>query len=85
MIITDGLHLVSTVSEDELHAFAKKISLKREWYQCRGRHPKRKRPHYDLTTKLAVNRAIRAGAKLVSGSYLIKNAFWEITFEGTKR
>ena len=77
MIITDGLHLVSTVSEDELHEFAKKIGLRREWYQCHAQHPKRKRPHYDLTTESAVNRAIRVGAKLVSGKYLIENARWK--------
>lgn len=29
---------------DELHAFARKLGLKREWFQDHPRHP-----HYDLT------------------------------------
>ncbi len=30
MIIIDGVHMVSTESEDELHAFARKINLERQ-------------------------------------------------------
>ena len=76
MILTDGIHLVSTVNEEELHKFAQKMGLKRDWYQCHSQNPKRKRPHYDLTTKKALNRAINAGAQLVSGIFLLKNAWW---------
>jgi hypothetical protein len=32
-------------SLDELHAFAKKIGMKRVWFQC---PPKTRYPHYDL-------------------------------------
>jgi hypothetical protein len=79
MIITDGIHLVSTEDEEELHSFATKIGLKRGWYhggQSRPRHPKRKRPHYDLTTKRAVKRAVQSGAKMVTGRHLLENAWW---------
>ena len=57
MILTDGTHLVSDQSEEELHAFAKKIGLKLCWYQ---------RFHYDLTSKRKFEKAISAGAILVT-------------------
>ena len=62
MIFTDGVHLISDESLDELHAFAAAIGLKRVWFQTRppGRH------HYDLTTKRTVRRAIEAGARMVT-------------------
>lgn len=66
MILTDGVHLVSNVSEEELHAFASSMGLKKEWFQF-GRHP-----HYDLTTKRASNRAIVYGAKYVTTRELLK-------------
>ena len=71
MIILDKKgHLVSTVSEGELHNFAKSIRLKTEWYQD-GEHP-----HYDLTTPNAIQRAIRAGAKMVTSKEIIEFAWW---------
>lgn len=79
MIITDGIHLVSTESEEELHSFAAGLGLKREWYhggQKRPQHLKRKRPHYDLTTKRAVKRAVESGAGMVTGRHLLENAWW---------
>jgi hypothetical protein len=54
-VYTDGIHLVAD-SLDELHAFAHGIYLVKGWFQD-GRHP-----HYDLTTRRAVKRALRAGA-----------------------
>lgn len=70
MIITDGVHLVSTESVDELHAFATSMGLWRSWYQ-NGRHP-----HYDLTTPAAKLRAIDAGAVHVTRRDLVKLAWW---------
>ena len=55
MILTDGVHLVADTMW-ELHDFAKRIHLRREWFQP-GRHP-----HYDLTTLRAARRAVVAGA-----------------------
>lgn len=65
MVYTDGVHLIAD-SEAELHEFAKKIGLKREWFQDR-RHK-----HYDLTTKRKSNYAIEIGAKLITARELIK-------------
>lgn len=62
MIFTDGVHLVSDIpgeeGERELHDFARKLRLRRGWFQ---RHPVH--PHYDLTTARAVRRAYDAGAQ----------------------
>jgi hypothetical protein len=71
MIITDGVHLVSTESEDELHQFAQRMGLKRAWYQNHPRHP-----HYDLTTDKAALRAYRMGATKVTPLTLLDTAWW---------
>jgi len=71
MIITDGTHLVSTESEEELHKFAESIGPKRHWYQDLKNHG-----HYDLTTLNASGRAVRAGAKLVHAFDLVQQAWW---------
>lgn len=42
MILTDGIHLVSTESVEELHRFAGVIGMPYKWFQ-NHRHP-----HYDL-------------------------------------
>lgn len=55
-------HLVSDESMQELHAFAKRIGLKLEWFQNKGHRIK----HYDLTTEKAKIRAEKAGAKKIS-------------------
>jgi hypothetical protein len=55
VIFTDGIHMVSR-SKYALHEFAKKIGLKKEWFQ------NKKYPHYDLTTKRMVDKAIKNGA-----------------------
>jgi len=73
MIITDGFHLVSTISETELHEFAQRIGLIRKCYQD---GPHQQHPHYDLTTKSAVTRAIKAGAQKVSREILFLSAWW---------
>lgn len=43
-------------SLDELHAFAKRLGLKREWFQAKSRYP-----HYDVTASMR-ERALRLGA-----------------------
>lgn len=45
---------------DELHAFAKRLGLRREWFQDH-----RVMPHYDLTPKRFAA-AVAAGAEVVS-------------------
>lgn len=65
MILTDGIHLVATRGED-IHAFAARAGLARRWYQTS------RRPHYDLTTKGALARAVRLGAKKVTTKALLR-------------
>lgn len=57
MILTDGIHLVSDASLDELHDFATRIGLKREWFQC---------DHYDITSRRFLQAVYQAGAQQVS-------------------
>ena len=71
MIITDGTHVVSTESEQELHEFAKSIGLKRAWYQNHPRHP-----HYDIISKRILALAYRKGAEQVTGFDILKRAWW---------
>lgn len=60
-IYTDGVHLVCSDLET-LHRFAASIGLRRSWFQDDGGPF----PHYDLTTKRMRQKALRAGARLVS-------------------
>ena len=72
MILLDNIgHLVSTVSEDELHIFASKLGLKRKWYQDL-RHP-----HYDLTTPRMKHKALNMGAELATASEIVMRAWWK--------
>jgi hypothetical protein len=68
MIFFDKIgHLISDHSLQELHLFANKLGLKREWFQ-----DKPERPHYDLTTTRARARAEAAGAILVDGREIVR-------------
>lgn len=74
MILVDKHgHMVSTDDVEELHRFAEWLGLRRSWFQLSVNF---KRPHYDLTTKRMINKAISMGAKEVSGRELIEQAFW---------
>jgi hypothetical protein len=57
MLWTDGVHLVSDTSKEELHEFAAKIGLRRRWFQP-------KHCHYDMLSPQIVRKAVVAGAKL---------------------
>lgn len=65
-ILTDGKHLVSDESVDELHAFARRMGLNREWFQ---KHPVH--PHYDLFGR-AHARAIQHGARHMPSKQLAR-------------
>ena len=54
-------HLTTDAGLDELHAFAERIGMRREWFQD---HPIA--PHYDLTVRRRAH-ALRLGAIEVSG------------------
>lgn len=76
MILVDLFgHMVATESEEELHDFAKKIGLKREWFQ-QPKKPLMRHAHYDLTTKTKLGQALDAGAKLKECRELVKRAWW---------
>lgn len=60
-------HLISDKSEDELHIFAKKLGLKKEWFQNNPKHP-----HYDVTTNRMRNKAIDIGAILINSKEIVK-------------
>lgn len=54
-------------TEEELHTMARRIGLKREWFQC---PPKASTPHYDVSqTKRAL--AVEAGAEEVDRRGLV--------------
>lgn len=71
MILTDGTHIVSTLSAEELHAFARSIGLKRAWYQPQNRHP-----HYDMLSTRVKARAYALGAVRVTTKELLQRAWW---------
>ena len=74
MILTDGVHLVSDMSPQELHDFARRIGLKRHWFhRTRTAHL----PHYDLMSRMK-EKAIQAGAELVDRKELVQRAFKEV-------
>jgi hypothetical protein len=60
---------------DELHAFAKRLGLRQEWYQ--DSHPNTKLHHYDLTaSKRAL--AVRLGAKELSRQEVAERVFGKV-------
>lgn len=72
-VYTDGTHLVSHDLK-ELHAFAAKVGLKREWFQYGAKKgPGRPaHPHYDLTSIKMFQKALAAGAIKVGERYVAK-------------
>ena len=75
MILIDFMgHMTSTDSAEELHAFASKIGLKREWYQTPGHGEEH--AHYDLTTTRMRRKAIVSGAVEVGPMELVERAWW---------
>lgn len=61
-------HLTATTL-DELHAFAKKLGLKPEWFQDHPRHP-----HYDIC-KFNRAKAIALGARPVQTREMLRRCF----------
>ncbi len=64
-----GCHLIAD-DQMELHAFAKKLWLRREWYQTNA-----VLPHYDLTARKR-GQAIRLGAIEISDGEVSKR-YWK--------
>ena len=59
-------HMISDVSVDDLHRFAKENNIHRRFY-----HSSRKHPHYDIIAE-NYNRAIKGGAKVVTSKEIIR-------------
>lgn len=68
-------HMVATESEMELHRFARKLGLKRRWFQKPLKNSK-KHSHYDLTTGRKMVQAAKLGAKQVSSKEILIRAWW---------
>ena len=76
MILVDVFgHMVATESEEELHEFAQKLGLKKEWFQ-QPKNPLMRHAHYDLTTRAKLGYALDAGAKLRNTKELLTRAWW---------
>ena len=76
MILFDYFgHMVATENEMELHIFARKLGLKRQWFQQPSKNSKR-HSHYDLTTTKKKNQALLFGAKQVPTIDIITKAWW---------
>lgn len=65
---TSWAHMVSTVDEAELHAFAARLGMRRDWFQSRERG-NASCAHYDVARSVH-GEAIRLGAVLVTAKQL---------------
>jgi hypothetical protein len=73
-------HLVSTIGESELHAFAARLGLRREWGQLR---PRASAAHYDVVpTKRAL--ALQLGAREVTSRNLARLNYDGLTRRGLR-
>lgn len=80
MVYTDNVHLVAD-SLDELHSFAISIGLKRHFFEgVRKGHP-----HYDLTNKIILEKALIAGASIVSSREILKISHKLADLKGQKQ
>lgn len=80
MILFDGVHLASDNSWEELHVFAKKIGLKRSWFQEKKTHQ-----HYDIISDRISALAIKLGAVKLDAIEMMSRMFisgmWTPTFQ----
>ena len=67
MILTDGLHVVSTTSVGELHHFAGKVGLPLRWFQDR------RIPHYDVWGRMR-EQPLVSRSRRVSTRELVRRA-----------
>jgi hypothetical protein len=68
-------HMWSDASDEELHEFAERIGMRREWHQS---PPKAKWSHYDVPTFRRAM-AIMAGAKVVNRREAVLHRKWQLT------
>ena len=65
MIFTDGVHLISDISLEELHSYARSVGIKRCWFHSGSNHP-----HYDLPKSMRDR--VPLGAKLVGCKEIVR-------------
>lgn len=67
-IYTDGRHLM-TSSRDlrELHRFARRLGLRRAYFQNHRRHP-----HYDITSPRIAQKSIELGARQTTTKEMLR-------------
>lgn len=66
MVYTDGVHLISDTSLEELHEFAASIGIKRCWY-----HASSKWKHYDIPKRMREDFHTKFNVPLVSAREII--------------
>jgi len=66
MIYTDGIHLISDTSLQELHSFAQKAGIPEERFR-----PHRRHPHYRLEQRSEIRAAVVGGAETVPTRFLV--------------
>jgi hypothetical protein len=66
MIYTDGIHLISDTSLQELHSFAQKAGIPET-----GFRPHLKHPHYRLEQRSEIRAAVVGGAETVPTRFLV--------------
>lgn len=71
MVLTDGVHLVSTAGLQDLHDFAASVGIKRCWFHP-GRHP-----HYDLPRRMRGQPL--AGAITVTSKEIVRRMAYSLT------
>lgn len=67
-ILLDNHHLVSDTSLKELHDFALRIGMKREWFQDH------RFPHYDVLSETKWLKAMSLGAQMVTSREIVRRA-----------
>ena len=67
MIYTDKIHLVAD-SLEELHEFARKIGLKRHFFEG----VKKGHPHYDLTNKLILLKVLDSDVRIITDREILR-------------
>jgi hypothetical protein len=65
MIYTDGIHIISDISLEELHTYCARVGIKRCWFHSGSRYP-----HYDIPKKM--RQTVLPDAKVVTSREITK-------------
>lgn len=67
VVYIDSMGHIKADTLTELHTFAARIGLRREWFQDKPGHP-----HYDAITPAKRRRAVAAGARVITPREMVK-------------